>query len=75
MLSKVPIFRAFNLAIVQLGGVCADKSKNLSHAREMVLKAAATEGGTQQKPDLIVLPVRGWAKPCTLLTNRNAHHV
>ena len=57
MLSKAPLFRSFNLAVIQLGGIGADKSANLKHAREMIVKA--TSGGdSKPKPDLIVLPVR-----------------
>lgn len=29
----------------------------MAHAREMILRAAAGEGGTKPKPDLVVLPV------------------
>lgn len=53
--STAPTFKPFNLALIQLGGVGSDKSANLRHAREMLLKAARGEGGA--KPDLIVLPV------------------
>jgi hypothetical protein len=54
-----PVFKAFNLALIQLGQVGPDKSTNLSHARESVLKAAANN----PKPDLIALPV-GLDSPC-----------
>jgi omega-amidase len=47
-----PVFKAFNLALIQLGQVGPDKSTNLSHARESVLKAAASN----PKPNLIALP-------------------
>ena len=57
LLPKPPIFKSFHLALVQLGGVGADKVDNLKHAREMILKAAGGDGGTKPKPDLIVLPV------------------
>ncbi|KAJ7694077.1 carbon-nitrogen hydrolase [Mycena rosella] len=45
-------FKPFSLALIQLGNVTANKSDNLAHAREMILKAAASA----KKPDLIVLP-------------------
>ena len=41
------------VALVQLGDVTSDKSRNLKHARDMILKAAVGE----RKPDLVVLPV------------------
>lgn len=50
----VPAFRTFNLALIQLGGIAANKTDNLKHAREMILKAANGD----PKPNLIVLPVR-----------------
>jgi hypothetical protein len=56
LLTKAPIFKPFNLALIQLGGVGVNKSENLKHAREMILKAAKGSGGS--KPDVIVLPVR-----------------
>ncbi|KAE9389739.1 carbon-nitrogen hydrolase [Gymnopus androsaceus JB14] len=49
-LSKPPTFKPFKLALIQLGNIGADKSANLKHAHEMVMKAASA------KPDLIVLP-------------------
>ncbi|KAJ7109110.1 carbon-nitrogen hydrolase [Mycena epipterygia] len=45
-------FKPFRLALIQLGNVTSNKSDNLVHAREMILKAAAST----KKPDLIVLP-------------------
>ena len=42
------------VALIQLGDVTSDKSRNLKHARDMILKAAIGEG---RKPDLVVLPV------------------
>ncbi|KAK7043726.1 Omega-amidase nit3 [Paramarasmius palmivorus] len=45
-------FKPFNLALIQLGHIGANKTENLKHAREMILKAAAVS----KKPDLIVLP-------------------
>lgn len=53
-MSSPPTFKAFNLALIQLGQLGPDKAANLVHARESVLKAASNE----EKPDLIVLPVR-----------------
>ncbi|PPQ67900.1 hypothetical protein CVT26_007100 [Gymnopilus dilepis] len=50
-----PPFRAFTLALVQLGRIGANKQENLHHAREMILKAAKGEGSSK-KPDVIVLP-------------------
>jgi len=55
-----PTFKPFNLALIQLGQIGADKAANLKHARDMIRKAANGEGvkgNTQGKPDLIVLPV------------------
>lgn len=54
MSSAASISRAVRVALVQLGNVTADKSHNLQHAREMVLKAAS--GSAVGKPDLVVLP-------------------
>ncbi|KAJ7489966.1 carbon-nitrogen hydrolase [Mycena galericulata] len=45
-------FKPFHLALIQLGNVTPNKSDNLKHARDMILKAAANV----KKPDLIVLP-------------------
>ncbi|KAF8267859.1 carbon-nitrogen hydrolase [Lactarius quietus] len=53
-LPPAPTFKPFNLALIQLGQVCADKAANLKHARDMIRKAAS--GNTHGKPDLIVLP-------------------
>jgi hypothetical protein len=56
--SAAPAFKPFNLALIQLGGVTADKTANLRHAREMLLKAAKGEGAKDGvKPELVVLPV------------------
>jgi hypothetical protein len=54
-----PAFKPFNLALIQLGQIGADKRANLNHARDMIRRAASGEGvgGAQGKPDLIVLPV------------------
>ncbi len=54
-----PAFKPFNLALIQLGQIGADKTANLKHARDMIRRAAIGEGvgGAQGKPDLIVLPV------------------
>jgi len=54
MASSAPTLRPFNLALVQLGQVGSDKTKNIAHAREQILKAASREDGP--KPKLIVLP-------------------
>ncbi|KAI0003326.1 carbon-nitrogen hydrolase [Russula compacta] len=53
-----PTFKPFNLALIQLGQIGADKGANLKHARDMIRRAANVEGvgGAQGKPDLIVLP-------------------
>jgi len=54
-----PAFKPFNLALIQLGQIGADKGANLEHARDMIRRAARGEGvgGAQGgKPDLIVLP-------------------
>lgn len=55
MAPSAPALRSFNLALIQLGQVGPDKTKNIAHAREQVLKAASGEDGP--KPQLIVLPV------------------
>jgi omega-amidase len=59
-IAKAPVFRPFNLALIQLGRVGPNKNENLKHAREMILKAV--EGGGS-KPDVIVLPVRRIVSP------------
>ncbi|QRW00747.1 carbon-nitrogen hydrolase [Ceratobasidium sp. AG-Ba] len=46
--------KPFRLSLIQLGGVGADKTSNLAHAREMVLKAVQPVDG--KKSDLVVLP-------------------
>lgn len=65
-MSTAPTLKPFNLALIQLGQVTADKSANLKHARDMILKAAQGEGAGDAlkpsysgslKPDLVVLPV------------------
>ncbi|KAG7092210.1 hypothetical protein E1B28_008577 [Marasmius oreades] len=50
---KHPGLKPFSLALIQLGRIGSDKTANLKHAREMVLKAATA---LVKKPDLIVLP-------------------
>lgn len=50
-----PALRPFKLALIQLGNVGANKSDNLKHARDMVLKAASAPT-TGSKVDLIILP-------------------
>ena len=57
VLAKSPILKPFNLALIQLGGIGANKADNLKHAREMVLRAASGENGAKPRPNLIVLPV------------------
>ncbi|KAL1752953.1 carbon-nitrogen hydrolase [Schizophyllum commune] len=54
ILSKAPALKPFTLALVQLGQIGSNKTENLKHARDMVLKAAAGKDG--KKPNLIVLP-------------------
>ncbi|KAI0262962.1 carbon-nitrogen hydrolase [Gloeopeniophorella convolvens] len=57
-MSSAPTLKPFNLALIQLGQIGADKAANLKHAREMIRKAVSGEGvgGAQGKPDLVVLP-------------------
>lgn len=57
-ISPAPTLKPFNLALIQLGQVGADKETNLKHARDMIHRAANGEGAgnVQGKPDLIVLP-------------------
>lgn len=55
MASSAPALRSFNLALIQLGQIGSDKTKNIAHARDQVLKAASRED--REKPQLIVLPV------------------
>ena len=54
----------FKLALVQLGQVGKDKTRNLAHAREMVLKAAEGAEG-QGKVDVVVLPVSRTGTCCS----------
>ena len=57
-LTKPPTFKPFKLALVQLGNIGTNKTENLRHAREMVLKAARGDERTDgKKPNLVVLPV------------------
>lgn len=58
MSSFAPDFKAFNLALIQLGQIGADKAANLKHAKEMILTAARAGGASDKKPSLVVLPVR-----------------
>lgn len=51
----VPTLKPFSIAFIQLGGLGSNKTENIKHAREMVLKAAAGSGST--RPDVVVLPV------------------
>lgn len=53
-MSTAPSFKPFTLALIQLGNIGPDKSANLRHAREMILKAAG--GERSGKPSLVVLP-------------------
>lgn len=55
MSESAPAARAFRLALIQMGGVTADKSHNLAHARDLILKASNPQDG--QKPGVVVLPV------------------
>ena len=52
-----PSFLGFHLALIQLGQIGSDKTKNLKHAYEMVQRAASGDNGKHPKPDLVVLPV------------------
>jgi len=36
-----PAFKPFNLALIQLGQIGADKTANLKHAREVIRRAAS----------------------------------
>lgn len=45
------------MALIQLGGITADKTANIAHAREMILKAAKPSIDGGKPTDLIVLPV------------------
>jgi omega-amidase len=49
-MTPAPQLRSFKVALIQLGGLGKDKSTNLTHAREMVVKAA------KEGPELIILP-------------------
>ena len=50
-------FRPFTLAQVQLEPAGNDVSKNLSHALDMIRRAASGDGDASRAPELIVLPV------------------
>lgn len=53
----VPVVgKSFTIALVQLGGIGKDKRANLSHARDMIAKAA--RGHSSGRTDVVVLPVR-----------------
>jgi hypothetical protein len=71
-MASPPVFKQFNLALVQLGQIGSDKAKNLSHARDMVVRAASAN----PKPDLIALPVFLYPSVSTTvlidLSSRNA---
>ena len=55
MSETTPVARAFRLALIQMGGVTKDKSHNLAHARDLILKASKPQDG--KNPGVIVLPV------------------
>jgi predicted amidohydrolase len=55
MSGPAPAAQPFRLALIQMGGVTADKSHNLAHARDLILKASQPQDGN--KPGLVVLPV------------------
>ena len=65
-LTRAPVLKPFTLALIQLGNVGANKAENLKHAREMIQKAA-TNHGSNKKPDLIVLPVCTTILPLSLI--------
>ncbi|CAG7846502.1 Hydrolase C26A3.11 [Serendipita indica DSM 11827] len=46
--------RPFRLALIQMGGVTADKTSNLAHARDLIHKAVNPQSG--EKPGVVVLP-------------------
>ncbi|KAF8334032.1 putative nitrilase [Cantharellus anzutake] len=48
--------KPFRVALVQLGGITGDKSHNLKHAKDMILRAAAGLNSQGGKPGLVVLP-------------------
>ena len=47
----------WRLSMIQLGSIGADKTRNLVHAREMVVRAAKGEKDGEEKADLVMLPV------------------
>ncbi|ORY32900.1 carbon-nitrogen hydrolase [Naematelia encephala] len=49
-------FSRFNLAQIQLRPGEEDKTKNLDHARDLIVQAAAGGGDDSRKADLIILP-------------------
>lgn len=57
-----PSFKAFTVALVQLGSIGEDKLANLAHARDLVLRAAAAPASSTDSSDepafLVMLPVR-----------------
>ncbi|KAL4064329.1 carbon-nitrogen hydrolase [Scleroderma citrinum] len=55
-MSTAPAFKSFRLALIQLGAVGADKSANLKHAREMIMRAAQGDGTPESRPSVVVLP-------------------
>jgi predicted amidohydrolase len=48
-------FTRFRLAMIQLRPSGEDKSRNLNHAKDMIMRAASGDGQGAQ-PDLIMLP-------------------
>jgi predicted amidohydrolase len=71
-----PAFKPFDLALIQLGQIGADKAANLKHAREMIRRAASGEGvggARGKKPDLIVLPVSEQLNPCGTQRHHLSH--
>ncbi|KAF7295242.1 CN hydrolase domain-containing protein [Mycena indigotica] len=59
ILTMVPSFKPFTVALIQLGEITANKSKNLKHAHDMILRATANS----KRPELIVLPVECFNSP------------
>lgn len=55
MSTQTPPNRPFRLALIQMGGISSDKTKNLAHAKELIIKASNPNDG--DKPGVIVLPV------------------
>jgi len=62
--------RAFCMALVQLGGIGSDKTKNLAHARDMIRRAATSN---RTKPDLIVLPASTFRPALSRYSEQYSH--